>query len=373
MAYTTINELMTAIANAIRSKKGTTAKISSQDMPTEIESITTGGNYQSKTITQNGTYLPDEGYDAFSDVTVNCEGSEDWEIKNCEFMFNFGYRLYKDRCETIINHIKKPNSCGYMFQNCSSYDINDYFDISNLDTSEVDKMWYMFNNCEKTISLDLSKWNTSNVTDMKYMFYNCSLLTSLDISSFNTSNVTDMFNMFGSCAKLTSLDLSNFDTSKVTNMSNMFNSCAKLTSLDLSNFDTSNVTNMYNMLSLKGRFSDEISKCTSIKGFSATGIKSGTLSLFGSNPMPNLKHFTFKDAFYSTACTDAVTINMARLKGLEEGDETTGVIEMFNSLPENTTSYTHVIKLHTNVYNLLSDATKSIATDKGYSITYGTS
>ena len=89
--------------------------------------------------------------------------------------------------------------------------------------------------------------------------------------------------------------------------------------------------------------------------------------------MPNLKHFTFKDAFYSTACTSAVTINMTRLNGLEEGDETTGVVEMFNSLPENTTSYTHVIKLNTNVYNLLSDATKSIATNKGYSLTYGNS
>ena len=41
MAYTTLNSLLTAIANAIRAKKGTTAKINAQNFPSEIESIST--------------------------------------------------------------------------------------------------------------------------------------------------------------------------------------------------------------------------------------------------------------------------------------------------------------------------------------------
>ncbi len=39
MAYTTLNSLLTAIAEAIRSKKGTTAQINAQNFPSEIESI----------------------------------------------------------------------------------------------------------------------------------------------------------------------------------------------------------------------------------------------------------------------------------------------------------------------------------------------
>ena len=42
MAYTTLNSLLTAIANAIRSKKGTTAQINAQNFPSEIASIKTG-------------------------------------------------------------------------------------------------------------------------------------------------------------------------------------------------------------------------------------------------------------------------------------------------------------------------------------------
>lgn len=40
MAYTTLNSLLTAIANAIRAKKGTTAQINAQNFPSEINSIT---------------------------------------------------------------------------------------------------------------------------------------------------------------------------------------------------------------------------------------------------------------------------------------------------------------------------------------------
>ena len=42
MAYTTLNSLLTAIAEAIRNKKGTTAKINAQNFPSEIANIKTG-------------------------------------------------------------------------------------------------------------------------------------------------------------------------------------------------------------------------------------------------------------------------------------------------------------------------------------------
>ena len=50
----------------------------------------------------------------------------------------------------------------------------------------VDNTLYMFNSCNKIISLDLSNLNTTQVTNMEYMFYICYKLISLDLSNFNT-------------------------------------------------------------------------------------------------------------------------------------------------------------------------------------------
>ena len=88
-------------------------------------------------------------------------------------------------------------------------------DLSDIDTSKVTSMSFMFRDCNLLTVLDLSNFNTSKVTDMSYIFSNCSSLTTLDISNFNTSNVIDMGWMFYKCNSLNHLDLSSFDTSKV--------------------------------------------------------------------------------------------------------------------------------------------------------------
>ncbi len=93
----------------------------------------------------------------------------------------------------------------------------------------------------------LSQLDTSNVTNMEYMFHGMRSVTSLDVSGFDTSNVTDMANMFRGMSSVTSLDVSGFDTSNVTTMENMFYNISSVTSLDLSVFDTSNVTTMQDM------------------------------------------------------------------------------------------------------------------------------
>ncbi|ENZ5545741.1 immunoglobulin-like domain-containing protein [Enterococcus hirae] len=93
----------------------------------------------------------------------------------------------------------------------------------------------------------LSQLDTSKVTDMSYMFYGMSSVTSLDVSSFDTSKATNMGYMFRNISSVTSLDVSSFDTSNVKNMGYMFRGMGSVTSLDLSNFDTSKVTTMESM------------------------------------------------------------------------------------------------------------------------------
>ena len=153
---------------------------------------------------------------------------------------------FRDNVTTAVIDASCKNYDGskldYLFYRCSK--LETISGLSNLNTSYVTTMEYMFYMCDSLKSIDLSNFNTSKVTSMKYMFGCCRSLTSLDVSTFNTSKVTDMSNMFLSCKGLTSLNVSNFDTSKVTSMSDMFCGCEALTSLDLSHFNTSNVTTM---------------------------------------------------------------------------------------------------------------------------------
>ena len=179
----TLRHFLTDIANSIRNKKGTTDTIIASNFDTEIDSIETSV----------GKYTP-----------------------------------------RFIS-----------FYNYNKTDLD--YEISNIDTSNVTDMHYMFYNCSHLTSLDLSNFNTSNVTDMQSMFYNCSNLTSLDLSNFNISKVTNMNFMFNNCSNLTSLDLSNFNTSKVTNMNSMFYNCSNLTYLDIRNFDFKKVVSYSNI------------------------------------------------------------------------------------------------------------------------------
>ncbi|EPA0890359.1 immunoglobulin-like domain-containing protein [Enterococcus hirae] len=133
---------------------------------------------------------------------------------------------------------------SYMFFGMSSVTS---LDVSSFDTSKVTVMSYMFLGMKNITNLDVNGWNTSNVTSMYGMFSGMSSVTSLDVSGFDTSNVTDMANMFRGMSSVTSLDVSGFDTSNVTTMENMFYNISSVTSLDLSVFDTSNVTTMQDM------------------------------------------------------------------------------------------------------------------------------
>lgn len=139
----------------------------------------------------------------------------------------------------------KPTSCRQWFFKFIA--LKTVEGLENLNTSDVEDMYSMFENCYNLTDLNVSHFNTSKVKNMANMFYGCKLLTHLNVSNFKTENVTDMSGMFAECPKLAYIDVANFNTAKVTNMNTMFYNCNSITNLNLSNFNTANVTSMIQM------------------------------------------------------------------------------------------------------------------------------
>ncbi|EOS7783559.1 BspA family leucine-rich repeat surface protein [Enterococcus hirae] len=126
----------------------------------------------------------------------------------------------------LSGKVVAPENSKFLFSTSTSgkdlTNVTEIEGLSQLDTSKVTAMSYMFYGMSSVTSLDVSSFDTSKVTTMDYMFKGMSSVTSLDVSSFDTSKVTTMDYMFKGMSRLTSLDVSGFDTSKVTEMSKMF-------------------------------------------------------------------------------------------------------------------------------------------------------
>ena len=195
----------------------------------------------------------------------------------------------------------------FMFDGMSSVTS---LDVSGFDTSNVTIMDYMFRGMSNVTSLDVSGFNTSKVTVMSYMFLGMKNITNLDVNGWNTSNVTSMHGMFSGMSSVTSLDLSGFDTCNVTTMREMFREMGNLTSLDLSGFDTSNVTDMSTMFY-------DMDNLTSLDVSSFDTSKVTTMeSMFKNTPLAKL---TLGDHFKAVEDT-----GLSAPKALNDGDQLTG-------------------------------------------------
>ena len=118
MAYTTLNSLLTAIADAIRNKKGTTAQINAQNFPSEIASIPTSSTivekfYKAIPETTAGRYatvtIP-EDYDVVI-VSVYYQDGYDDSGATYDSKSNFhGFTYYSYLCNFYTYHGVKANS-----------------------------------------------------------------------------------------------------------------------------------------------------------------------------------------------------------------------------------------------------------------------
>ena len=115
---------------------------------------------------------------------------------------------------TIDNEVKLPKDSSNLF---SSYENGIYMkklssinNAGNIDTSDVTKMSYMFEDCYELTMLDLRDWNVSKVEFMTGMFKSCYKLENINVTGWDLSSVKSVYTMFANCEALSSIDLSSW-------------------------------------------------------------------------------------------------------------------------------------------------------------------
>lgn len=336
--HSTLTSLFVDIADSIRSKTGDSAKIKADDFDTAIEAIQTGaGETVELSVTQNGTYVPDEGT-AYSKVSVNvpqtvASGTVKALLdatKSCEYMF---YNYRGTSVDGLISYADTSNvtNMANMFYYCRSLT-----SIPLLDTSKATDMHNMFNNCGELTTIP--QFNTSKVTNMSYMFNGCSKLTA--VPQMDTSNVNNMGNLFSGCSKLT--EIPQLDMSKVTNMPSMFSKCSSLTTLP--QMDTPNANNMTNMF-------EYCSKLTVIPALNASKV-------YNLNNM-----FKSCSSLKSILMTGMMAnFDISASTKFEESD----LVTILNNLA--TVTNTKTLTMGATNLAKLTDAEKAIATNKGWTL-----
>lgn len=216
-----LHDYLKDLADAIRTKVGTTDKINPQEFSNKIKSIrtTSSGNgdgghvtlvFNEDSGTGSGKIINEAFLPYVSKMVIN--GDEVTPVSE----------FYSEERVSVVTiyFAKKLTSLDNMFFEC----YNPYMILaSGLRTDKVTSMFNTFNYCSNAFLIDVSGWDTSRVTNMSWMFGQCvNLQLIVGIETFDTYNVTDMTYMFNNMKTLPILDLSRWDCSNVISMQAMF-------------------------------------------------------------------------------------------------------------------------------------------------------
>ena len=222
---TQLDSDLTSVANAIRTKGGTSAQLAFPNgFVSAIGDIPTGGTLITKTITENGTYsAEDDDADGYSEVTVNVSGgggisADDIAEHNISGNItlssatNIKYSAFYGNKITGVASDTVTHLYGACFRSCSLLsDVS----LPNLTTLHDDRI---FQDCTSLAKVYFPKLSSSIVN---YSFTGCTSLLSVVLPLARAIN-TQAFN---GCTALTSFD--NGDSSNNIAAST-FNNCSHL-------------------------------------------------------------------------------------------------------------------------------------------------
>ena len=173
--------------------------------PTSPCNLVYADGFKPEGVTYFTNYFAWKGgcFDIINEAYISIEGS-----KNDRYVFCYDNRRgLKRNTIDLLNDEGKLNVNFARLSNVTTVCIDESF--ANYKPTNTSRWFYNFHG---TIE-GLSNLNTSKVTDMSYMFADCTGMTGFDLSSFDIEKVTDMTGMFGGCTNLAELNLSGFDFS----------------------------------------------------------------------------------------------------------------------------------------------------------------
>ena len=167
----TLPHFLTDVADAIRTKAGTSGTIQASSFDTAIANIPSGGSkIKPKTISFQGS----------TETTLNIEPLDDSDL----------------------------TTMSMRFYHCDNLETLEHTEV--LRCANVTTFTFMFGFCELLEGeLDLHNLNPSNVSgtiDCTSMFYTCSSLTDIDLSNFEVTP-SNTNNMFFNCSSLEFIDI----------------------------------------------------------------------------------------------------------------------------------------------------------------------
>lgn len=121
---------------------------------------------------------------------------------------NADWKDYRYQIESVEVHVSDITSTAGMFQWLF---FATEIDVSDLDTSKVTDMSYMFQGCRSLYSVDFSGHDFGAVTSeagLNSMFWMCDLLTSVKLPDKKTGPIKNISRMFSNCISIESIDLS---------------------------------------------------------------------------------------------------------------------------------------------------------------------
>lgn len=226
---------LTAVANAIRQKGGTSASLEFPDDFVEaIGDIQTGGGssviVEALNVTQNGTYTAPAGT-AYSPVTVAVSGS------GTDYLAARLNNTLTSYSSSDVTSIPKQvfNGCSQLqsvsFPNATSigeYAFNDCLNLASVSAPNVTTIsQYAFSGCAKLTSAPLD--SVTSLAYSSYCFSGCTSLKSVSLPSLTLTAALPQY-CFRACSSLTNVELPSDYTGELG--FGCFASCSNLEMID---------------------------------------------------------------------------------------------------------------------------------------------
>ena len=270
-----------------------------------------------------------------------------------------------DGYESVNVNVPEPQLMSLNVVENGHYDANTYgvrgFESVTVDVPQTSggAKWVMPDTItfqqSRISAFDGNGIDTRNLNTMNSMFYRCTNMTEIDLSTWDTSNVKYMRSTFNTCGSLANANL-NFDTSAVKAMTHTFLNCVALQTLDLSSWDVSNVTEFTSMFEGSGIKTLNISNWKFQDTEDVTNMFKGCDSLTDIITNEN------------TVLPDVASLDFGLNPGITITSNLTAasLVNLFNALP--TSTHNGVFFIGSTNLAKLTDAQKSIATNKGWSL-----